>query len=235
MKDRTYPLNIEVEPSTVPVGTAVRLSTTKPSENHLYRFTWRVTGLQYAETLPDNDAEVMWSTSGHVPGSYKIEVEAALDPPAQDGVPSGASVGKGSTRLVVSDRPVSFTDVSNMIFGENCAPEPIKRNIDQKMNELADAVRGVAARLPAEGQAFGVQLERSRLLNSDLRELGAFFGAIRNRTEAISFPRYNAFINRLLCGGIDIVDPGCVPPPEELSRDRWYLRISIHRGEARRS
>src|SRR3954471_20296800 len=104
MKQKTYPLNVEIEPSTVPVGTAVRLSTSKPSEDHEYLFTWRVMGLNFSETLIEHDPEAMWSTSGRLPGAYKAEVEATLDPPNQPAVPAGASLGRGSKTFVISDR-----------------------------------------------------------------------------------------------------------------------------------
>ena len=46
-----------------------------------------------------------------------------------------------------------------------------------------------------------VTLQRSEILNEELRKVAAFFGAIRNRTGNIGFAQYNEFVNRVLCEG----------------------------------
>jgi len=41
-----------------------------------------------------------------------------------------------------------------------------------------------------------------------------FWVAIRNRTDALGFQRYSAFVNRLLCEGKDGGQPRCGSQPE---------------------
>ncbi len=193
-------IQIEPFPSHATAGLQVKLKATPPSASHSYQYTWKVNGQPLR--LPDIEqsrAEVDWDTRGVSPGTYTVEVEATLYPPGQANVPPDAERGTGKTMVVVEPRRLSIDDV--MYF---------KRNFDQQLTGLTGAVTGiasavgsVAARLPSPGSPFDVALRQNEILTDGLRTLAAFFGAIRNRTEAIAFTRYNEFINRLLCEGLD--------------------------------
>lgn len=69
----------------------------------------------------------------------------------------------------------------------------LKQNFDDKMDGIISALN----------QPTKVALQTTAILNDRLRQVAALFGAIRNRTDAIGFNRYNEFINRLLCEGTD--------------------------------
>src|SRR5713101_225443 len=75
----------------------------------------------------------------------------------------------------------------------------LKQNFDEKMDGIISALN----------QPTKIALQTTEILNDRLRQLAAFFGAIRNRTESIGFNRYNEFINRLLCEGTDRGTPTC--------------------------
>ena len=74
--------------------------------------------------------------------------------------------------------------------------EHFKANMDQKLDEVSNRIADVSKRLPPEGQAARIALERPTIT---YKPVAAFFAAVRNRTEAVSFNRYYEFVNRLLC------------------------------------
>lgn len=57
-------------------------------------------------------------------------------------------------------------------------------------------------------------LKRPEILNDKLRNLAAFFGAIRDRTGNIDFSRYNEFIKKVLCEGGSPGEAVCKPCDE---------------------
>src|ERR1700739_2044239 len=85
--------------------------------------------------------------------------------------------------------------VSPEFQSQQLSGRDLQQNFDDKMDGIISALN----------QPTKVALQTTEILNDRLRQLGAFFGAIRNRTDAIGFNRYNEFINRLLC---EVTDRG---------------------------
>lgn len=104
------------------------------------------------------------------------------------------------------------TEKSGYGYPKSCLDEPgISTTVC--VNNLAKTVKitGEGADLlrQAAGGPKTVQLERSATTPTGDQALWA---AIRNRTDAIAFDRYDEFINRLLCAGADKGTPTCAGP-----------------------
>ena len=152
----------------------------------------------------------MWQIPPDLASGYvEISVTATsvgAKPPKPD-----AEVGEGTERFPVDDDTFTTRDLWR-----------VKENVDQHLESLTGevgkisaAVGSVAERLPGAGGPLPVSLQQQgELLTDDLQLLAAFFGGIRNRTAAVAFSRYNEFVNRLLCEGVDDGERSCGSPPE---------------------
>jgi hypothetical protein len=219
-------LTIEYCPSPVIEGAEVILTAQPPSPDYTYRYTWRVDGAEVISADPAQP-ETRWKAAGA--GPHSVEVFAEWTGPVSP--PDDALRGQGRIYLAVQEKGVTASEVQTWIFG-TCPPSGgIKENLDSQLGGLTGAVNSIAAKLPEPGQALAVQLQQSRVLTSDLRDLGAFFGAIRNRTEAIRFPRYNDFINRLLCEGSDDGNAVCGGRQRSTAAEYGTPPVGLRRSE----
>ena len=210
-------IDIDYTPKEIGVGTVVQLTAPAPSADHTYRYTWMVNGSPLESVSPEAGiCTCQWDTTDLKPGAYKIGVTAKLDPPNQTNVPPGAKQADGEVVLSVQPQSVSSYDIERLATGAKEFARDLKHNFDGKMDQLtcnvasiAGGIGEVAQKMPDPDRASKVMLQRPQFLTDDLRSLAAFFSAVRNRTDAIRFGRYNEFINRLLCTGTDKGSAAC--------------------------
>jgi hypothetical protein len=188
-------------------GIDVLLRTSPPTgtKGYKFRYEWTISpaGIpQPASVFKTESAEpwITWSTAGRRPGPYHINVKAMFVSAPKGQTPPSPADDEGDEDLVLMPGRFGRGDL-----------DYVKRNVDQKMDALtqgvgrvANAVQSAADKIPPLGQPLEVALQKQgELLTDDLKILASFFGAIRNRTGAITFKPYNDFINRLLCSGTD--------------------------------
>jgi len=242
-------IGIKVE-KRIEAGKSVLFSTSAPITGgpYKYKFTWCIVELsppgktfEYITETP----ELVWNvppdlTSGYVEVSVNATPEpmvaaaggkgAAPPPPPPPPLPPHPPTGMSKQRFAVADSKFSKDDLWR-----------VKENVDEHLESLtgevgkiADAVGTVAGKLPGAGGPIAVSLQpQGDVLTADLQGLAAFFGGIRNRTAAIGFSRYNEFISRLLCEGVDDGEATCGSPPAATVSDYGAPSIRDRRDDLR--
>jgi hypothetical protein len=203
-------------PEEVIEGMLVTLTASPPSDQGRYRYTFVFpNGTQEVTADSGVPGVIEWNTAGVAPGAYSIQVHAELE---KGKAPAGAHKDSAEVYVAIRPRPVSAADLQNLVGPTSELATSLRQDLDVTMTGLASAVSSVAAavndvggKLPTAGQSVPVALQRPEIMNEELRGLSAFFAAIRNRTTAIGFQSYAAFINRLFCEGNDKGGATCAP------------------------
>lgn len=202
-------IKIEVDRDPIEQGKKVRISTDVPSTVCKYKYKWELdeqpTGKKYE--FNTDVAYLDWDVPRDVTGYVKMSCTATPEIKS----PTADQIGTGSETYRIEDGRFTKDDVWR-----------IKANVDGHLKSLtgevgkvASAIGTVSDKLASGGNGIAVSLQpQDGVLTDDLQGLAAFFGGIRNRTNAIAFPRYNEFVNRLLCAGIDEGEATCGSPPE---------------------
>jgi hypothetical protein len=235
-------IDIGYQPTEIQEGMVVKLTASTSPPAKISECRWRVEGpLVFAEraiSTPDplEPGVVLWDTSGLQPGPYTIFVEAAL---AAVG-PKGSVVpgeGAGEIDVHVGARLFSAQDVEGLAKRAKEFALQLKYNIDGKMDSLHDAISSVASNVKTfdENLSTSTRSVRSVALQKSAgipTTDTALYVAIRQHAQAIGFPRYNDFINRVLCDG-QVFGVGDIGAPSIAERrDDLDTRPTIHGVDA---
>lgn len=177
----------------VPVGTVVSLSACPPSKGPAkkYTFAWQVQGpfhTSAAEDFPEPSAQFDWDTAGLRAGVYRVTVTVTEDTPL---VKAAATVAKPADVPLTDGGGTGGSGTGGGTAGlaAKTPPQPIT---------VTQAVQLVAAPTSAGPDgSLPVSLQRTAMIPTSDQVLWAI---IRNRTNAIGFDNYSAFIDGIMCG-----------------------------------
>jgi hypothetical protein len=220
-------INLEYEPRDIAEGTFVRLAASPPSD---YRYAYKWWAEDGAVTPADEPGVAFWDTRDLGGRTYRISVNAEVEP-GQQGYPEEARTGDAEITLSVRERSMYVRDFERMASGARDYAQHFKQNIDSKLENLTDEVSRVATGVgniadhAAENQPVRVVLQRSATFPTTDQGL---WPAIRLHTDRIAFDRYSEFINRVLCAGgpDDALDMGA--PTIRERRQDLLDRPTIH-------
>ena len=183
----------QLPPDPVPVGTVVSLTACQQKINKAaaaktYMFAWQVQGPFHTsdpEAFPETSAQFDWDTAGLRAGVYRVTVTitdvssatpsataAATPPPPTATLTDPALGGNGGGG--------SGTQATN---------EPVQVTLPVQL-AAAPTSAGPDGSLP-------VSLQRTAMIPTSDQVLWAI---IRNRTNAVGFKNYSAFIDDIMCG-----------------------------------
>ena len=170
----------------VPVGTVVSLTAETPPNTDItkYTFAWQVAGpfhTSEAEVFPETSSEFDWDTAGLRAGVYRVTVNIAANTAPAPAATAGAG---GSPPLTLTG------GTGGTGGGTTGSTTPIRPVTHAVQLTAAPTAAGPDGALP-------VSLQRTALISTPDQVLWAI---IRNRTNAISFKNYSAFINDIMCG-----------------------------------
>ena len=231
-------IEIRCQPTEIQEGTMVRLTASAPAKIRS-ECTWRVVGPgadagTWKTPEPPQPGVVIWNTTGLQPGSYTIYVTAELAATGSKG--SVATEGAGEIDVDVRARLFSAEEMDGLAKRARDFALLLKENIDGKMDNLHDAISSVASNVKAfDENNRSVNLVRKVALQKSAAiptPDTALYVAIRQHAQAIGFPRYNDFINRVLCSGLgpDAADLGAPSVAER--RNDLDSRPTIHGVDA---
>jgi hypothetical protein len=202
---------------TVPAGTAVWFRAVDDEEHRGTprvrgpRFTWCVTGPFPHETVTgageqhaDDPAVFSLRTDGFRPGAYQVTVTRArrIGEDVEDGVDEESDPGDdradgGAAFMAAVDRselpPLTRADTAEIRNGGGGDGRP-------DVAEFTLRVTAPAGPATRDG-VVPVSLQRTSTVPTSDQVLWMI---IRNRTDAISFPRYKRFIDGVMCGGAKV-------------------------------
>jgi hypothetical protein len=235
-------IDIGVQPAEIQEGMMVRLTASTPAPAKLSQCKWSVAGpgLFSGGALespdPPQPGVILWDTTGLQSGRYRISVQATLAPADSKGAVAGTD-GAGEIDVQVRARLFSAQDVDGLARRAKDFALELKSNIDGKMDSLHDAINSVAFNVKTFDENLSastrsvrnVALQRSAAIPTTDT---ALYVAIRQHAQAIGFPRYNDFINNVLCAGQmpDFVDLGA--PSVADRRNDLNNRPTIHGVDA---
>lgn len=235
-------IDIAYKPTEVQEGMVVTLTATPSAPATLSDCRWRVDGpgvfnggaLSMPDALTPNI--IRWNTSGLQPGSYMISVAASLASGRAKGA-AAPTEETGEIEIDVQARLLSAQELEGLAKRAREFALHLKDNIDGKMDSLHDAISTVASNVKSFDENLSastrsvrsVALQRSAAIPTTDT---ALYVAIRQHAQAIGFPRYSDFIDRVLCAGQvqDVVDLGAPSITER--RDDLDNRPTIHGVDA---
>jgi hypothetical protein len=235
-------IDIAYKPTEVQEGMVVTLTATPSAPATLSDCRWRVDGPSVFDggtlTMPDalTPNVIRWNTSGLQPGSYRISVAASLASGRAKGS-TAITQETGEIEVDVQARLLSAQELEGLAKRAREFALHLKDNIDGKMDSLHDAISSVASNVRSFDENLSastrsvrsVALQRSAAIPTTDT---ALYVAIRQHAQAIGFPRYSDFIDRVLCAG-QVQDVGDLGAPSIAERrDDLDNRPTIHGVDA---